>query len=105
MADHPDTLVLSTGTGFANRCYTGGSPTDTARFVDRGFFGFPIDDEIVDDSRLSSGELALTLSEGGTAVACPLNSLGDAAVNATSGGQEIVVFSSAAGPTGNAFSR
>jgi len=105
VADHPDTLVLSTETGFANRRYSGGSFTDTALFVDQGFFGFPIDDEIVDDSRLSSGELVLALSEGGTAVAYPLNSLSDAAVNATFGGQEIVVFSAAAGPTGNAFSR
>ncbi|HJN93887.1 MAG TPA: DUF3179 domain-containing protein [Dehalococcoidia bacterium] len=105
VADHPDTLVLSTDTGFTDRRYDGGSFTDTAQFVDQGFFGFPIDQEIVDDSRLSSGELVLALNTGESAVAYPLNTLGDAALNTTFAGQEIVLFSSAAGLTGNAFDR
>ena len=101
-AEHPDTLVLSMDTGFNRDCQV--DPFDGYESViNAGRFSFPVDDEVANDDRLPLDELVLGLEVGDAARAYPLDTLGDAAVNDEIEGQPVVVFSSANGPTGNAF--
>ena len=99
---HPDTLVLSTETGFVANYSERGSPL-YATFVSAGHLPFSVDAEILADTQLDLAELVLGLEVGGTARAYPLDQLGTAAVNDAIEGQAVVVFASADGPTGAAF--
>ncbi|MEE8346624.1 MAG: DUF3179 domain-containing (seleno)protein, partial [Dehalococcoidia bacterium] len=98
---HPDTLVLSRDTGFS-RSYERDPFLDYAGAVNEGRFPFPVS-EAANDDRLSPADEVLGLNLGDEIKAYPLRRLGNAAVNDSLGGQRIVVFSSADGPSGNAF--
>ncbi|MEE9278218.1 MAG: DUF3179 domain-containing protein [Dehalococcoidia bacterium] len=102
LRDHPDTLVLSTDTGFV-RSYTVDLFAGFENSVDAGRLPFSVDEEILADTRLPLSELVLGVEIGELARAYPLNQLGDAAVNDEFGGRAVVVFSSANGPTGAAY--
>lgn len=98
---HPDTRVLSVDTGFS-RPYEQDPFAGYEDFVNAGQFPFPVSDAVRDD-RLPLAEIVLGVEIDGRSRAYPLGLLGDAAVNDTLAGTAIVVFSRAAGPTGNAF--
>lgn len=102
LAQHPETLVLSTATGFP-RDYARDPFGGYAAIVEAGRFPFPVAEDVIADDRLPLEELVLGVEEGGVARAFPLGQLGDAVVHDTIGGVEVVVFSAAEGPTGNAF--
>ena len=101
---HPDTLVLSTDTGFAR-------PYDRDPFggfrerVNSGQRPFPDAQASLRDDRLDDGEEVVGVVIDGAARAYPLRTLGDAAVNDELAGLPLVVFSSSQGPTGTVFER
>lgn len=101
-SEHPGTLVLSTQTGFT-RNYLRDPFDGYERSVNAGRFPFDVDAEVLNDDRLPLGEMVLGVELGGEARAYPLNMLGDTAVNDEIAGRAVVVFSSASGPSGNAF--
>ena len=101
-AEHPDTLVLSTQTGFP-RDYLSDPFDGYERSVNAGRFTFGVDRDVLDDDRLPLDELVLGIEVGEEARVYPLNTLGDAAVNDEIAALPVVIFSSASGPSGNAF--
>ena len=104
---HPETKVLSLDQTF-ERVYPYGRDhfPDIRRLANDDRFSFPLSRDKIDD-RLRLGTVVLTVRTGDddTEKAYPLDLLGDAVVNDSIGGQEIVVFSRASGPAGIAFSR
>ena len=99
---HPDTLALSTDTGFGSD-YSGDESSSYEALVNAGRFPSPVDADVLADTRLELAELVLGVQIGQTARAYPLDRLGTAAVNDDIDGRAVVVFSSAHGPTGAAF--
>ena len=98
---HPETLVLSRDTGFV-RDYDRDPFTDLQDLVNDGDFPFPVTDAAEDD-RLEPGALVLGTERNGERRAYPIEALGDAAIADSLGGEPIVVFSRAEGPTAAAF--
>ncbi len=98
---HPQTLVLSRETGFI-RNYDRDPFVGYEDRVNRGAFPFPITDAARDD-RLKPAALVLGVELNGEARAYPIEELGDAAIADVLGGEQIVVLSSAAGPSAAAF--
>ncbi len=102
---HPDTLVLSTDTGF-DRPYGRGDPFGGYQdFIDAGERGFPGAEASRRDERLPDGEDVLGIVLDDEARAYPLRQLGDAVVNDELAGTPLVVISRADGPSGVAFDR
>ena len=99
LADHPDTLVLSTETGFVRR-YEIDAFAGHAEILEGGRFPFPVDQEVQDDDRLPTTTIVLALDDGALAVVYPLGVLGNAAVHDSFEGQDLVIFSSLDGPAG-----
>ena len=101
---HPETLVLSTDTGFS-RPYDH-DPFDGFREeVNAGQRPFPDAEASVREDRLDDGEEVIGVVLDGLARAYPLRILGDAAVNDELADVPLVVFSSSEGPTGTVFER
>ena len=102
---HPDTLVLSSDTGF-DRPYGRGDPfAGYQDAVDDGHRGFPGADASRQDDRLRDGEDVLGIVLDDEARAYPLRQLGDAVINDELADTPLVVVSRAAGPSGVAFDR
>ncbi len=99
---HPDTLALSTDTGFGSD-YSDDESSSYKALVNAGRLPSPVDADVLADTRLDLAELVLGVQIGQTARAYPLDRLGTAAVNDDIDGRAIVVFSSARGPTAAAF--
>lgn len=101
LEEHPETLVLSRETGFA-RSYERDVFAGYRDQVNDERFAFPVSAEAL-DGRLAPGDEVLGLSVGGDSRAYSARALGNAAVNDSLGGEEIVVFSTASGPTAAAY--
>ena len=101
---HPDTLVLSTETGF-DRPYERDPFSGYRERVNRGDRPFPNAEASRSDPRLDDGEEVLGVVLDGAARAYALRVLGDSVVNDELGGVPLVVLSQAQGPTGAAFDR
>ena len=101
---HPDTLVMSTDTGF-ERPYGQNVFAGYRERVNAGQLPFPIAGEGLDDDRLDAGEEVLGVVLEEDARAYPLRLLGDAVVNDTVGGQPLAVFTLEEGPSGRVFDR
>lgn len=102
LADHPDTLVLSTETGFVRR-YEIDAFAGYAEILERGRFPFPVEQAVLDDDRLPTPAIVLALDDGERAVVYPLAELGNAAIHDSFAGQDLVIFSSLDGPSGAVF--
>ncbi|MCH7953268.1 MAG: DUF3179 domain-containing protein, partial [Chloroflexi bacterium] len=101
LEEHPETLVLSRETGFA-RSYDRDPFAGYRDQVNDERFPFPVSAAAL-DGRLAPGDEVLGLTVGGESRAYSARALGDAAVNDTLGGEEIVVFSTEDGPTAAAY--
>ena len=99
---HPDTLVLSTETGFVRR-YEIDAFAGYAEILERGRFPFPVEQAVLDDDRLPTPAIVLALDDGERAVVYPLAELGNAAIHDSFAGQDLVIFSSLDGPSGAVF--
>ena len=101
LREHPETMVLSRETGF---------PRSYERDVFAGYrdqvnderFAFPVSAKAL-DGRLAPGDEVLGLTVGGESRAYSARALGNAAVNDSLGGEEIVVFSTENGPSAAAY--
>ena len=98
---HPDTLVLSTNTGY-NRPYSRDRFAGFENRVNRGRFFFPISEAAL-DPRLPLGSHVLVVMVQSGVKAYPLDDLGDAAVNDVIGGEMVMILSKASGPSGAAY--
>ena len=98
---HPDTLVLSRPV-FFDINYSFDPFQNFSETVNAGDFPFPVS-EAVNDGRLAAADEVLGIIVNGASRAYPLRLLGDTAVNDRVGGEPIVVFSSADGPSGTAY--
>ena len=101
---HPDTLVMSTDTGF-ERPYGQDVFAGYRERVNARQLPFPVAGEGLDDDRLDPGEEVLGVVREDEARAYPLRLLGDAVVNDVVGGQPLAVFTLEAGPSGRVFDR
>ncbi len=101
LQDHPDTMVLSRETGFA-RSYERDVFAGYRDQVNDERFAFPVSADAL-DGRLAPGDEVLGLTVGGDSRAYSARGLGNAAVNDSLGGEEIVVFSTEDGPTAAAY--
>ncbi|MDQ7037014.1 MAG: DUF3179 domain-containing (seleno)protein, partial [Anaerolineae bacterium] len=98
---HPDSLVLvrpRRSTNYSRNVFAGYEDT-----INSGRFFFPVDAEIIGDTRLQAADTVLLIEIGEEAVAYPLQNLGDAATYDNIGGQEIVVLSLTSGSSGAAY--
>ncbi len=98
---HPDTRVLSRDTGYG-RNYQRDPFQGYAGTVNAGRYPFPVSERVM-DGRLAPADEVLGVTLNGASKAYPLRLLGEAAINDSSGGEAIVVFSSQRGPAGAAF--
>lgn len=103
-ARHPDTLVLSTDTGF-ERPYARDAFTGYRQAVRQGNFPFPLSEEVRNDQRLDPSEEVVGILIEGEARAYAVRQLGDGVANDELAGVPLVVLSSADGPTGAVFRR
>lgn len=101
LEEHPETMVLSRETGFA-RSYERDVFAGYRDRVNDGRFAFPVSADAL-DGRLAPGDEVLGLTVGGDSRAYSARALGNAAVNDSLGGEEIVVFSTENGPTAVAY--
>ena len=101
LQEHPDTMVLSRETGFA-RSYERDVFAGYRDQVNDERFAFPVSADAL-DGRLAPGDEVLGLTVGGDSRAYSARGLGNAAVNDSLGGEEIVVFSTEDGPTAAAY--
>lgn len=99
--EHPETMVLSRETGFA-RSYERDVFAGYRDQVNDERFAFPVSADAL-DGRLAPGDEVLGLTVGGDSRAYSARALGNAAVNDSLGGEEIVVFSTESGPTAAAY--
>jgi len=101
LEEHPETMVLSRKTGFA-RSYERDVFAGYRDQVNDERFAFPVSAEAL-DGRLAPGDEVLGLSVGGVNRAYSARALGNAAVNDSLGGEEIVVFTTENGPAAAAY--
>ena len=101
LQEHPETLVLSRETGFP-RSYERDPFAGYRDQVNDERFPFPVSAAAL-DGRLAPGDEVLGLTVGGDSRAYSARALGNAAVNDSLGGEEIVVFSTESGPTAAAY--
>ncbi len=99
--EHPGTLVLSRDTGFS-RSYERDVFQGYRDRVNEERFAFPVSPEAL-DGRLAAGDEVLGVTVGGSSRAYSPRALGNVAINDSLGGEEIVVFSTADGPTAAAY--
>lgn len=99
---HPETLILSRDTGFERDYDVDPFGPALPEAINEGRFPFPVSERAMDE-RLMAGEMVLGVELGDARRAYPLERLGDAAVNDRLGGEPVVVFSAARGPSGAAF--
>jgi hypothetical protein len=104
---YPETRLLTGFAGnpslFSSSRYSRDFPERYKDRIANDGFVFPVHRELL-DSRLSSGELVLTVEVAGEVVAYPLEMIGDAAVNHSVGGQPVVVLTRAENRAVGAFS-
>ena len=104
---YPETRLLTGIAGnpslFASNRYGRGFPESYKDRIANDRFVFPVHRDLL-DSRLSSGELVLTVEVAGAVTAYPLEKIGDAAVNDRVGGRPVVVFARAENRAVGAFS-
>ncbi|MEM7032759.1 MAG: DUF3179 domain-containing (seleno)protein [Chloroflexota bacterium] len=100
---HPDTLVLSRDTGFSRDYNRDNFANIGEIFNETGQFFFPVS-ENGRDSRLQPGEVVVGVEVGNAQRGYPIERLGDGVINDHIGDHPIVIFSSAKGPTGAAYS-
>ena len=102
-AQHPNTFVLSRDTGY-QRDYSRDNFGNLGElFNETGRFFFPVSESGHDD-RLKPGEVVIGVEVGEQQRGYPIERLGDGVINDTLAGVPVVVFSSAEGPTGAAYS-
>ena len=105
---YPQTRLLTgmagSPTAFSGRRYSRGFGGDYQRQINKGRFMFPVDEKKL-DSRLSAGEIVLTVEVGGKVTAFPLDVIGDGVVNDQVDAEPVVVFIRASGGAVGAFSR
>ncbi len=101
LREHPHTMVLSRETGFV-RSYEQDVFAGYRDRVNDERFAFPVSEDAL-DGRLAPGDEVLGLTVGEDSRAYSARALGDAAVNDSLGGEEIVVFSTSDGPTAAAY--
>ncbi|RLC57656.1 MAG: hypothetical protein DRI30_03855, partial [Chloroflexi bacterium] len=101
LEEHPETLVLSRETGFA-RSYERDVFAGYRDQVNDERVACPVSAGAL-DGRLAPGDEVLGLSVGGDSRAYSARALGNAAVNDSLGGEEIVVFTTENGPAAAAY--
>ncbi len=103
LEEHPDTLVLSSDTGF-ERPYHDDPFAGLAGAIEANRrTPFPVDSEILQDPRLPATELVVGVEVDGTARAYPITAHVTLAVNDVVAGQPVVVFIDAQALFGVAF--
>lgn len=103
LAQFPETQVLSRSTGFSRDYDYDPFAGLGERFNETGRFIFPVS-ETGRDPRLDPGEVVLGVEINDTQRAYPIQRLGDAVIHETIEDTPVVIFSTAEGPTGAAFS-
>ena len=98
---HPDGLVLSTDTGYSAPYQADYFARYEVTIEQRGF-AFPVSEE-ARDPRLGVATHVLVVMPGDSERAYNLDGLGDAVVNDTISGHDVVVFSLESGPSGAAY--
>ncbi len=98
---HPDGLVLSTDTGYSAPYQADYFAGYEVTIEQRGF-AFPVSEE-ARDPRLGLSAHVLVVMPGDSERAYHLDGLGDAVVNDTISGHDVVVFSMESGPSGAAY--
>ena len=103
---HPNSKVLSKDLGLVNSLF--GNPYDRdplqgyADSLNRGRFPFPVNEELL-DARLPAGQIVFAIELAGAHKGFPLSERRDEVINDRVGGQSVVVFSRAAGPSASAY--
>lgn len=102
-SQQPNTLVLSRDTGH-QRDYSRDNFAGIGELLNEtGQFFFPVS-EAAHDPRLKPGEVVISVEVGDIRRGYPIERLGDAVINDTLAEAPIVIFSTAKGPTGAAYS-
>ena len=105
---YPQTQLLTGMTGSPNRFNSGryfqGFGGDCQGRINDEKFIFPVNEKKL-DSRLSAGEIVLTVEVGGKVTAFPLDIIGDGVVNHQVDTEPVAVFIKASGGAVGAFSR
>ena len=102
LALHPETVVLSTDTGFA-RDYSRNPFVGYADRVNDGQTPFPVSAEAMQDDRLLPATLVIGVEVQAEAAAVPLEASAGLAIHETVGGSNVVVLVDEAGQGGGVY--